>query len=144
MCTECLLSLRFVVLDRLERPDATIATGEAYLAQKRPGAAFNESLKLAGVQQRLGELYEAKGSPYFLAVIAFDRKIAQLRAGAFYGAARTVRQLRKRAATGDDNRGSRRYGQRFAEFPANVFPWSVLPAVGPCSAQLFAEGCCHG
>jgi tetratricopeptide (TPR) repeat protein len=62
-CTECLASLRFIVLDRLERADSAIAAGEAYVTHGRPGAAFNEALNLAGVQQRLGELYETKGRP---------------------------------------------------------------------------------
>jgi tRNA A-37 threonylcarbamoyl transferase component Bud32/tetratricopeptide (TPR) repeat protein len=62
-CTECLAVSRFRAFDRLNRPDSAIAAGEAYLAIQRPGDINSHALFRAGVLQRLGELYEAKGMP---------------------------------------------------------------------------------
>ena len=52
---------RFLVLNRLQMPDSTIAAGEAYLTIVSAGKPNLDQLYLAGVRQRLGELYEARG-----------------------------------------------------------------------------------
>ena len=62
-CTYCVTSARFVAFDRLGRADSAIATGEVYLSLNqigRPVAGADARFR-AGILQRLGELYEAKG-----------------------------------------------------------------------------------
>jgi tetratricopeptide (TPR) repeat protein len=57
---------RFMVLDRLQLVDETIAAGEAYLTLPmvsiRNGGLGMNAVAFPNVQQRLGELYEAKGN----------------------------------------------------------------------------------
>ena len=59
---DILASLRFLVLDRLQRADSAIAAGEAYLAVTAPARVGQDALFRAGIEQRLGELYEQKGN----------------------------------------------------------------------------------
>jgi tetratricopeptide (TPR) repeat protein len=60
--TDILHAARFLVLDRLRQADSAIATGELYLAGTQPGRLGQDALFLAGIRQRLGEMYEAKGN----------------------------------------------------------------------------------
>jgi tetratricopeptide (TPR) repeat protein/tRNA A-37 threonylcarbamoyl transferase component Bud32 len=59
--TDVLGAARFLVLDRLQQADSAIAAGESYLADTHPGRLGQDALFLAGIRQRLGEMYEAKG-----------------------------------------------------------------------------------
>jgi hypothetical protein len=43
-------------------PDSVIANYERYIATPNFGKVFRDAFYLGGVQKRLGELYEAKGS----------------------------------------------------------------------------------
>jgi len=52
---------RFLVLDRLQHVDSAIASGERYIANTEPFRLQQDAFFLAGVRQRLGEMYEAKG-----------------------------------------------------------------------------------
>ncbi|NUQ11538.1 MAG: protein kinase [Gemmatimonadaceae bacterium] len=60
--TDILGAARFVVLDRLQQADSAIAAGESYLAGTHSLRLGQDALFLAGIRQRLGEMYEAKGS----------------------------------------------------------------------------------
>jgi len=63
---------RFLVLDRLQMADSAIAAGEAYIALAHFQRLSQDALYLAGIRQRLGELYEAKGN--------FDKALAHYQA----------------------------------------------------------------
>ena len=65
-------AIRFVVLDRLQMADSAIAAGEAYLALTHFLRLQQDALYLAGIRQRLGEMYEAKG--------AFDKALTHYQA----------------------------------------------------------------
>ena len=54
--------LRFLILDRMQQVDSAIAAGEQYLANTNNLRFQNDAYFLAGVRQRLGEMYEAKGN----------------------------------------------------------------------------------
>jgi tetratricopeptide (TPR) repeat protein len=54
-------AMRFFVFDRLRRADSAIAAGERYLTNSDDGRLQQDGLILAGIHQRLGEMYEAKG-----------------------------------------------------------------------------------
>jgi tetratricopeptide (TPR) repeat protein len=54
--------LRFLILDRMQQVDSAIAAGERYLANTNNLRFQNDAYFLGGVQQRLGEMYEAKGN----------------------------------------------------------------------------------
>ena len=60
--TDVLAAVRFVVFDRLQQADSSITTGEAYLTNANWGRLGIDADNLAGIRQRLGELYEAKGN----------------------------------------------------------------------------------
>jgi len=60
--TDILGTLRFLVLDRLQQADSAIAAGEAYITLALPNRLDQDALFLAGIRQRLGELYEQKGN----------------------------------------------------------------------------------
>jgi tetratricopeptide (TPR) repeat protein/tRNA A-37 threonylcarbamoyl transferase component Bud32 len=64
-CMDCVAGVRFLALDRLGKSDSAIAAGEAYTAIRyiSPRSFINEALFRPGIDQRLGELYEAKGMP---------------------------------------------------------------------------------
>jgi tetratricopeptide (TPR) repeat protein len=53
---------RFLILDRLQQVDSAIAAGERYLAITIAQRPQQDALYLAGMRQRLGEMYEAKGN----------------------------------------------------------------------------------
>jgi tetratricopeptide (TPR) repeat protein len=59
---DVLHSTRFIVLDRMKLADSAIAAGESYLTVTEPLRLGQDALFLAGIRQRLGELYEAKGN----------------------------------------------------------------------------------
>jgi tetratricopeptide (TPR) repeat protein len=59
--TDILQSVRFVAFDRLQQSDSAIAAGEAYVASTHWSRPTTDAHYLAGIRQRLGELYEAKG-----------------------------------------------------------------------------------
>jgi tetratricopeptide (TPR) repeat protein len=59
--TDILHSMRFVVFDRLQMADSAIAAGEAYVANTHYSRISQDAIYLAGIRQRLGEMYEAKG-----------------------------------------------------------------------------------
>ena len=52
----------FTVLSRMQQPDSAIAVGEKYLGINIVFRHQYDGFTLAGVRQRLGELYEAKGN----------------------------------------------------------------------------------
>lgn len=60
--TDILESFRFLVLDRSAQADSAIAAGERYLTGTHPNRLSQDALFLAGMRQRLGEMYEAKGN----------------------------------------------------------------------------------
>ena len=60
--TDLLGSLRFLVLDRLQRADSAVAAGESYLAVTHVQRLGQDAVFLPGIRQRLGEMYEAKGN----------------------------------------------------------------------------------
>jgi tetratricopeptide (TPR) repeat protein len=60
--TDILGTMRFLVHDRLQQADSAIAVGEAYITLALPNRLDQDALFLAGIRQRLGELYEAKGN----------------------------------------------------------------------------------
>jgi tetratricopeptide (TPR) repeat protein len=60
--TDILDATRFVVLNRLQQTDSAIAVGEAYVAGTLPSRFGQDAYFLANIRQRLGELYEGKGS----------------------------------------------------------------------------------
>lgn len=60
--TEILGAARFAVLDRLQQADSAIAAGESYVAGTHSSRLGQDGLFLAGIRQRLGEMYEAKGN----------------------------------------------------------------------------------
>ena len=60
--TDIIKALRFLLFDRLQNADSTIVAGEAYLANTHNSRLSQDALYLAGIRQRLGELYEAKGN----------------------------------------------------------------------------------
>jgi tetratricopeptide (TPR) repeat protein len=53
---------RFLILDRMQQADSAIAAGERYLANTHNLRLQQDMYYLAGVRQRLGEMYEAKGN----------------------------------------------------------------------------------
>jgi len=53
---------RFLILDRLQQVDSAIAAGERYLTNTISQRPQQDALYLAGMRQRLGEMYEAKGN----------------------------------------------------------------------------------
>jgi tetratricopeptide (TPR) repeat protein len=52
---------RFLVFDRAQQVDSAIVSGERYLAMPAPFRAMLDQYFRAGILQRLGEMYEAKG-----------------------------------------------------------------------------------
>jgi tetratricopeptide (TPR) repeat protein len=52
---------RFLALDHLQLADSTIAAGERFLSSTYYSRLQDDALFLAGIRQRLGELYEARG-----------------------------------------------------------------------------------
>ena len=62
-CPECIAVGKFAAFDRLGKADSAIAAGEAYLKINRPGTASTDAVFRPGMLQRIGELYEAKGTP---------------------------------------------------------------------------------
>ncbi|MBL8998367.1 MAG: protein kinase [Gemmatimonadetes bacterium] len=59
--TDILESVRFLVLDRLQNADSAIVAGEAYLRVTLGSRLGQDASFRAGIHQRLGEMYEAKG-----------------------------------------------------------------------------------
>jgi tetratricopeptide (TPR) repeat protein len=59
---DLLHSMRFVASNRMQQADSAISAGEAYLAITQSGRLSQDALFLAGIRQRLGEMYEAKGN----------------------------------------------------------------------------------
>jgi tetratricopeptide (TPR) repeat protein len=59
--TDVLGAAKFLVLDRLQLADSAIGAGEAYLTLTHQLRSSQDALYLAGIRQRLGELYESKG-----------------------------------------------------------------------------------
>jgi tetratricopeptide (TPR) repeat protein/tRNA A-37 threonylcarbamoyl transferase component Bud32 len=53
---------RFIILDRMQQIDSAIAAGERYLSNTVSQRPQQDALYLAGMRQRLGEMYEAKGN----------------------------------------------------------------------------------
>jgi tetratricopeptide (TPR) repeat protein len=51
---------RFVLLDKMQQVDSAIAAGELYLSNTHHLRHFTDAFYLAGVRQRLGEMYEGK------------------------------------------------------------------------------------
>jgi tetratricopeptide (TPR) repeat protein len=62
-CKECISAGKFLAYDRLGKPDSAIVAGEAYTANHVPRQWLNEAMFRPGIDQRIGELYEAKGMP---------------------------------------------------------------------------------
>jgi tetratricopeptide (TPR) repeat protein len=62
-CRECIAATKFLAFDRLGKADSAIAAGEAYAAIRIPFGLNHDAMFRPGVLQRLGELYEAKGTP---------------------------------------------------------------------------------
>ena len=60
--THILTSARFVAFDRLGRADSAIATGEAFVSGTHFDRIGQDAIYLAGIRQRLGEMYEEKGN----------------------------------------------------------------------------------
>jgi tetratricopeptide (TPR) repeat protein len=60
--TDILGTMRFLVHDRLRQPDSAIAIGEAFITLALPNRLDQDALFLAGIRQRLGEMYESKGN----------------------------------------------------------------------------------
>ncbi|HVS18906.1 MAG TPA: tetratricopeptide repeat protein, partial [Planctomycetota bacterium] len=58
---DILAVLRFQAFDRLGQADSAIAAGEAYLRTPHTWKFGQDALFLAGIRQRLGELYEGAG-----------------------------------------------------------------------------------
>jgi tetratricopeptide (TPR) repeat protein len=61
-CSECLSVNLGRAFDAANMQDSVIASYERYIATPNFGKAYMDMLYLAGVQKRLGELYEAKGN----------------------------------------------------------------------------------
>ncbi len=59
--TDVIASMRFTILDRMQRVDSAIATGEAYLSNTNPSRLGSDPFFRPDIEQRLGEMYEAKG-----------------------------------------------------------------------------------
>ncbi|HEX7123323.1 MAG TPA: protein kinase [Gemmatimonadaceae bacterium] len=59
--TDILTAERFHAFDRLQQADSAIAAGEAYVAGTYWNRLTTDAYFLAGIRQRLGELYEARG-----------------------------------------------------------------------------------
>jgi tetratricopeptide (TPR) repeat protein len=59
--TDILSGNRFLVLNRMQQADSAIAEGERYLAGTHSSRLGQDAGFLAGIRQRLGEMYEAKG-----------------------------------------------------------------------------------
>jgi tetratricopeptide (TPR) repeat protein len=59
---DILAAAKFAVLDRMEMADSAIATGEYYLTVTHFQRIGQDALYRAGILQRLGEMYEAKGN----------------------------------------------------------------------------------
>jgi tetratricopeptide (TPR) repeat protein len=53
---------RFLILDRMQSVDSAIASGERYLSNTNPFRLQLDAFFRAGILQRLGEMYEAKGN----------------------------------------------------------------------------------
>jgi len=62
-CQECIAAGKFLAFDRLGQRDSAIAAGEAYTSIRLPLQWRNDALFRPNIDQRLGELYEAKGAP---------------------------------------------------------------------------------
>jgi tetratricopeptide (TPR) repeat protein len=62
-CRECFSALQGRAFDQANVPDSTIAMYEAFLAVPRTfrQGDLSDATYLAGIEKRLGELYEAKG-----------------------------------------------------------------------------------
>ena len=60
--TDMVQTARFLVLDRMQQADSAIAAGERYLTNTHQLRSCQDALFLAGIRQRLGEMYEAKGN----------------------------------------------------------------------------------
>lgn len=54
-------AMRFILFDRRQRSDSAIAAGERYIINSDEDRLQQDGLLLAGIHQRLGEMYEAKG-----------------------------------------------------------------------------------
>ena len=61
-CSDCLSVNLGRAFDAANMPDSVIANYERYIATPNFGRPFRDAFYLAGVQKRLGELYEAKGN----------------------------------------------------------------------------------
>ena len=59
--TDVLAATRFLVFDRLQMADSAVAVGEEYIRGTNSWRLSSDALFLAGIRQRLGEMYEAKG-----------------------------------------------------------------------------------
>jgi eukaryotic-like serine/threonine-protein kinase len=63
-CAECVAASKFLAFDRLGQRDSAIAAGEAYEAKKATSYEWSsDAFFRPNIDQRLGELYEAKGAP---------------------------------------------------------------------------------
>ena len=60
--TDMMALTRFLILDRMQQADSAIAAGERLIASTHNLRMQEDALYLAGVRQRLGEMYEAKGN----------------------------------------------------------------------------------
>ena len=60
--TDVLGAHRLLLLDRLDQADSAIAAGEAYIVGTHSLRLSQDAFYLAGIRQRLGELYETKGN----------------------------------------------------------------------------------
>ena len=61
-CTDCLPANLGRAFDAANMPDSAIASYERYIATPNIHKFYGNMIFLAGVQKRLGELYEAKGN----------------------------------------------------------------------------------
>ena len=59
---DLLTAARFIVHNRVQAVDSAIAAGEEYLSVTSAARLGSDALFLAGIRQRLGEMYEAKGN----------------------------------------------------------------------------------
>jgi tetratricopeptide (TPR) repeat protein len=60
--TDIIAVMRFLSFDRAQQVDSAIAAGEAYLANTHDLRMFQDANFLAGIRQRLGEMYEGNGN----------------------------------------------------------------------------------
>jgi eukaryotic-like serine/threonine-protein kinase len=60
--TDIIAVWRFTIQDRMQHADSALAAGESYLTITSPNRLGQDALFRPGIEQRLGELYEAKGN----------------------------------------------------------------------------------